>query len=192
LIATQWENLKQANLIPTSQDGRANHRLADFPGLQPNDHSTPAVKEPALITEQSNESELNKNAAPIPDSKTIAEPQTPKTPATRVEEGTETGDRPKTQPVEPQIVSPESEPAQLKRQITPKREQPSFLGNFEVVQDSFLRDKPASDAAITTLPPGTRVRVESKNGDYLRVRSLNDPELRGYVHREDAFFERIR
>ena len=192
LIATQWENLKQANLIPTSQDGRANHRSADFPGLQPNDHPTPAVKEPALITERSNESELNKNAAPIPDSKTIAEPQTPKTPATGVEEGTETGDRPKTQPVEPQIVSPESEPAQLNRQITPKREQSSFLGNFEVVQDSFLRDKPESNAAITTLPPGTRIRVESKNGDYFRVRSLNDPELRGYVHREDAFFERIR
>jgi general secretion pathway protein A len=192
LIATQWENLQQANLIPTSQDGRANHRFADFPDLQPNDHPTPAVKEPALITERSNESELNKNVGPIPDSKTIAEPQTPKTPVTRVEEGTETGDRPKTQPVEPQIVSPESEPAQLNRQITPKKEQPSFLGNFEVVQDSFLRDKPASDAAITTLPPGTRVRVESKNGDYLRVRSLNDPELRGYIHREDAFLERIR
>ncbi len=192
LIATQWENLKQASLIPTSQDGRPDTRLADSRALKPNDHTAPMAEKPALITEQSNESELNKNAAPIPDSKTIAEPQTPKTPATRVEEGTETGDRPKTQPVEPQIGSPESEPAQLNRQITPKREQPSFLGNFEVVQDSFLRDKPASDAAITTLPPGTRVRVESKNGDYLRVRSLNDPELRGYVHREDAFFERIR
>ena len=192
LIATQWENLKQASLIPTSQDGRPDTRLADSRALKPNDHTAPMAEKPALITEQSNASELNKNAAPIPDSKTIAEPQTPKTPATRVEEGTETGDRPKTQPVEPQIGSPESEPAQLNRQITPKREQPSFLGNFEVVQDSFLRDKPESDAAITTLPPGTRIRVESKNGDYFRVRSLNDPELRGYVHREDAFFERIR
>jgi len=175
LIATQWENLKQTN-----------------PGLQPNDHPASASEEPGLITERSNEAELNENAAPIPDSKTIAEPHTPKTPATRVEEGTETGDRPKTQPVEPQIASPDREPVQLDRAITPKREQPSILGNFEVVQDSFLRDKPESDAAITTLPPGTRVRVESKNGDYLRVRSLSDPELRGYVHREDAFFERIR
>ena len=175
LIATQWENLKQTN-----------------PGLQPNDHPASASEEPGLITERSNEAELNENAAPIPDSKTIAEPHTPKTPATRVEEGTETGDRPKTQPVEPQIASPDREPVQLDRAITPKREQPSILGNFEVVQDSFLRDKPESDAAITTLPPGTRVRVESKNGDYLRVRSLSDPELRGYVHRQDAFFERIR
>jgi general secretion pathway protein A len=190
LIATQWENLKHTNLIPTSQDGRANDRLADFPGLQPNDPPASASEEPGLITERSNEAELN--AAPIPDSKTIAEPQTSKTPATRVEERTETGDRPKTQPVEPQIASPEREPVQLDRAITPKREQPSFLGNFEVVQDSFLRDKPESDAAITTLPPGTRVRVESKNGDYLRVRSLSDPGLRGYVHRQDAFFERIR
>jgi general secretion pathway protein A len=190
LIATQWENLKQTNLIPTSQDGRANHPLADFPGLQPNDHPASASEEPGLITGPSNEAELN--AAPIPDSKTSAESQASETPATRVEEMPETGDRPKTQPVEPQIASPEREPIQLDRAITPKREQRSFLGNFEVVQDSYLRDKPESDAAITTLPPGTRVRVESKNGDYLRIRSLSDPGLRGYVHREDAFFERIR
>jgi hypothetical protein len=145
--------------------------------------------------ERSNEAELNKSAAPVPDSKTIAEPQTQKTPAAWADEGatrTATSDHPKTQAVEPQIASHESDPAQLDRKIAPKKEQPSFLGNFEVVQDSFLRDKPESDAAITTLPPGTRVRVESKNGDYLRVRSLNDPGLRGYVHREDAFFERIR
>jgi general secretion pathway protein A len=191
LIATQWENLKQASLIPTSQDGGANHRLADFPGLQPNDHPTPTVKEPALITERSKEAELNNNAGPVPDSKTIPEPNTPNTPGTQATTS-ETSDDPKTQQVEPQMTSPRSEPSQVDRQITPKREQPSFLGNFEVVQDSFLRDKPESDAAITTLPPGTQVRVESKNGDYLRVRSLNDPELRGYVHREDAFFERIR
>ena len=179
LITTQWENLKQANLIPTSEDGRAKNRLADFSTLPPNDYPAPAAEEPGLLTERSNEAELNENAAPIPDSKTIAEP---KTPATRVEEGTETGD--------PKTKSPERAPRE--REMAAKREQPSFLGNFEVVQDSFLRDKPESDAAIITLPAGTRVRVESKNGDYLRVRSLNDPGVRGYVHREDAFFERIR
>lgn len=128
------------------------------------------------MTERPNQAQLNEIAAP--------------TPATQAEERIETGDGPKTQPVEPQIVSPESEP--LHREITAKREQPSLVGNFEVVQDSFLRDKPESDAAIATLPSGTRIRVESKNGDYLRVRSLNDPGLRGYVHRQDAFFERIR
>jgi hypothetical protein len=96
------------------------------------------------------------------------------------------------QPVEPQTVSPEKDPVQIGREIAPKREQPALLGNFEVVQESFLRDKPESHSAVTALPPGTRVRVEGKEGDYLRVRSLSDPGLRGYVHREDAFFERVR
>ncbi|HSE87554.1 MAG TPA: AAA family ATPase [Candidatus Binatia bacterium] len=196
LVATQWQNLQRASLLPqTSQDSRANNRLADSLSLPPNDHPTPAAEEPTLMRERSNEADLNKSAAPVPDSKTIAEPQTQKTPAAWADEGatrTETSDHPKTQAVEPQMASPESDSAQLDRKIAPKKEQPSFLGNFEVIQDSFLRDKPESDAAITTLPPGTWVRVESKNGDYLRVRSLNDPGLRGYVHREDAFFERIR
>jgi general secretion pathway protein A len=178
LIATQFENLKQADLIPTSQDDRANDRLTDFPGLQSNNDQGPAIEEPGSMTERSNQAQLNENAAP--------------TPATQVEERIETGDGPKTQPVKPQIVSPESEPVQPDREITAKREQSSLVGNFEVVQDSYLRDKPQSDAAITTLAPGTRIRVESKNGDYLRVRSLDDPGLRGYVHRQDAFFERIR
>jgi hypothetical protein len=92
--------------------------------------------------------------------------------------------------MEPQTGSSDDKP--VNREITRKKEQPSFLGNFEVVQDSFLRDKPQSDATVTALPAGTRIRVESKSGDYLRVRSLNDPALRGYVHREDAFFERVR
>ena len=130
------------------------------------------------MTNGSNPAQLNENTAP--------------TPATQVKEGIETADRPKAQPVEPQIVSPENEPVRPDREIPAKREPPSFMGNFEVVQDSFLRDKPESDAAITTLPTGTRIRIESKHGDYLRVRSLDDPGLRGYVHRQDAFFERIR
>ncbi len=146
-VTTQWENLKQSNLVPkTFHDTSPNIGLADSHGLKPNDHPATA-EESALVTEPTKEAQLNKNVAPVPDSEKITET---------------------------------------------KREQPSFLGNFEVVQDSFLRDKPESDAAITTLSPGIRVRVESKNGDYLRVRSLDDPTLRGYVHREDAFFERIR
>jgi hypothetical protein len=104
-----------------------------------------------------------------------------------VEERTGAGDR-ETKGTEPETGLPESKPAPLDR----TKEQPSFLGNFEVVQDSFLRDKPESDAAVTILPTGTRIRVEGKSGEYLRVRSLNDPGLRGYVHREDAFFERVR
>jgi general secretion pathway protein A len=189
LITKQWENLKRTNLIPMTEDDRASDPLADFPGLQPNDHPAPAAEEPGLITEPSNEADLNENASSIPDSKMIADNSSSKTPATPVEEGTEGGDL-KTKMVEPQMGSSGSKA--LNRESTAKKDQPTFLGNFEVVQDSFLRDKPASDATVTTLPPGTRIRVDGKSGDYLRVRSLNDPELRGYVHREDAFFERIR
>jgi general secretion pathway protein A len=194
-VTTQWENLRKSNLVSkTVYDNSPNIGLADFHDLKPNDHQA-AVKESALVTEPSKEAELNKNVAPVPDSEKITETQTPKTP-TALTDGaaitSATNGPPKTQLMESQIAALKSEPPLLDRQITPNREQPSFLGNFEVVQDSFLRDKPESDAAITTLSPGIRVRVESKNGDYLRVRSLDDPTLHGYVHREDAFFERIR
>jgi len=65
-----------------------------------------------------------------------------------------------------------------------------YLGNFEVVDDSFVRDNPQPNAAvIATLRPGTQVRVESKTGEYFRIRSLHDPEVIGYVHEEDAFFQ---
>ena len=145
--------------------------------------------------ELNKEAELNKDAAAIAESKKMTEPQVPKTPAIATDERAainQPRDHPRGQPVESEIAPSQSEPPQTDREATPKRESQSFMGTFEVVQDSFLRDKPQSDAAITILPPGTQVRVESRDGDYLRVRSLNDPELRGYVHREDAFFERIR
>ena len=189
--AMQWENLKQINLI--SQDGpETGSAVRD---LKPNNHPALATENAALMTEPSREPALNKDAAPVPESKTITEPETPKARAIGADEegaASETRDHPKTQRVESQIDAPKSEQPQSNRQIDSNREQASFLGNFEVVQDSFLRDKPESDATITTLSPGARVRVESKKGDYLRVRSLDDPTLRGYVHREDAFFERIR
>jgi hypothetical protein len=189
--AMQWENLKQINLI--SEEG-PDTGLA-VRSLKQNDHPASATENAALMTEPSKEPELNKDTAPLPESKTITEPETPKAPAIGADEkgaASETRDHPKTQRGESQIDAPKSEPPQLNRQIASNRQQASFLGNFEVVQDSFLRDKPEFDAAITTLLPGTRVRVESNDGDYLRVRSLNDPQLRGYVHREDAFFEPIR
>ena len=191
----QWGNLKQINLIPQiSQDSRPETGSA-VRGLKQNDHPALATENAALMTEPSKEPALNKDAAPVPESKTITEPETPKARAIGADEegaASETRDHPKTQRVESQIDAPKNEPPQLNRQIASNRQQASFLGNFEVVQDSFLRDKPESNAAITTLPPGTRVRVEGKIGDYLRVRSLDDPTLRGYVHREDVFFDRLR
>ena len=61
---------------------------------------------------------------------------------------------------------------------------------YRVFDASFVRDKPRSDANITgMLEPGTRIKVQSKTGDYFRVRSLDREPISGYVHREDAFFE---
>ena len=96
----------------------------------------------------------------------------------------------KAQPVAPQLSSTNQEPVQPDdRESTAKRAR-DYLGNFEVVDDSFVRDNPQPNAAvIATLRPGTQVRVESKTGEYFRIRSLHDPEVIGYVHEEDAFFQ---
>jgi hypothetical protein len=96
----------------------------------------------------------------------------------------------KAQPVAPQLSSTNQEPVQPDdRESTAKRAR-DYLGNFEVVDNSFVRDNPQSNATvIATLRPGTQLRVESKTGEYFRIRSLNDPEVIGYVHEEDAFFQ---
>ena len=74
-----------------------------------------------------------------------------------------------------------------------QKDQGSSDGNYLVAAASFVRNNPASNAAITaTLEPGTRIRVTRYSGDYFRIRSLSDEPIHGYVHREDAFFEPIR
>jgi hypothetical protein len=55
---------------------------------------------------------------------------------------------------------------------------------------SLLRKKPRANAEIIgTLEAGSRVVVLSRSSDFYHVRSLENGSLRGYVHREDAFFE---
>lgn len=79
------------------------------------------------------------------------------------------------------------------RQPTNDRQESDRLDNFEVVGASFVRNHPSSNAdIIATLEPGTRVIVTRRNGDYYSVRSIGIEPIRGYVHREDAFFERRR
>jgi hypothetical protein len=96
----------------------------------------------------------------------------------------------KAQPVAPQLSSTNQEPVQPDDRESTAKKAPDYLGNFEVVDDSFVRDNPQSNATvIATLRPGTQVRVESKTGEYFRIRSLHDPEVIGYVHEEDAFFQ---
>jgi general secretion pathway protein A len=64
-------------------------------------------------------------------------------------------------------------------------------GTFKVVAASLVRSEPNAKAAIvTTLEPGSRVRVLARSRDFYQVRSLEHKSVQGYVHREDAFFER--
>jgi general secretion pathway protein A len=63
--------------------------------------------------------------------------------------------------------------------------------DFLVVGSSFVRAKPTANAAIiATLKPGTHITVAGRTGEYFRIHSLGAETIRGYVHKEDAFFER--
>jgi hypothetical protein len=62
-----------------------------------------------------------------------------------------------------------------------------------VFENSLVRDKPASNAEIiATLRPGARVRLLGRKGDYWQIHSGDREIIRGFVHREDAFFEPLK
>jgi len=70
-------------------------------------------------------------------------------------------------------------------------ESASSTENFFVSGASFVRSEPTSNAEIiATLEPGTLINIAGRTGAYYRVRSLGVETIRGYVHKEDAFFER--
>lgn len=78
----------------------------------------------------------------------------------------------------------------LERRNPPARRAEISSSGFAVVGNSYVREKPASKAeVIATLRPGTRIQVVGRTGEYFRVRSLDNEAIRGYVHKEDAFFE---
>ena len=67
------------------------------------------------------------------------------------------------------------------------------LINYLVVDDSFVRKQPTSEADIvTTLHAGTRIQLVERRGDYMQIRSRERGIAEGYVHKEDAFFERLK
>jgi type II secretory pathway predicted ATPase ExeA len=153
-------------------------------------HPAPVAEKPPLISQELKEPKQD-NKVPLPAAKTPAETQIAKNTEPPPTESRAISDSSKAQPAESQqLASLKPEPAPLER---PNEGQPPYLGKFEVVEKSLVRDTPESDAEIiTTLKPGTWVRVESKTGKYLRVRSLNDPGVHGYVHEEDAFFKLVK
>ena len=84
-------------------------------------------------------------------------------------------------PEKPRQAPPEN------RQASPKR------ANLAVTANSFVRSSPTSNAKIiTTLVPGTRIQVIDRMGEYYTIRSLDTKRIRGYVHKEDAFFGSAR
>lgn len=63
--------------------------------------------------------------------------------------------------------------------------------SFVVTAASFIRAKPSSKAAIlATLEPGTKIKVAGRTGEYFRVRVIEPQQLSGFIHKQDAFFER--
>jgi general secretion pathway protein A len=94
-------------------------------------------------------------------------------------------------PVASQTSAPSPEQPQPQESSAKKRD--SRLGTFEVVgQSSFVRGSPRAEATIIAmLEPSTRIKVISAKGDYFQVQAVFEGKpIRGYVHREDAFFER--
>ncbi|HEY7559652.1 MAG TPA: AAA family ATPase [Candidatus Binatia bacterium] len=95
-------------------------------------------------------------------------------------------------------------PPPLPRNGEPRRAQPAnspgkpnengrkdTATTIKVVAASLVRNKPTAGAEIiSTLEPGSRVTVVAMSRDYYQVRSVDKQSIRGYVHREDAFFER--
>jgi len=104
-------------------------------------------------------------------------------------------DFPKLKPTKPQPTPSNAEPSEVQQRQIQTKPRESLLGRFEVVGPfSFVRRRPRSDAEIiATLQPRTQIKVVSTKGDYFRIQAVVDGKtIRGYVHREDAFFERAK
>jgi hypothetical protein len=148
--------------------------------------------------QQSPAQDLRNDIAPVPRIDKPADPRMPRSSAIQVTNSAATEltiHKPdKTRPRRSEMPRywPHDKPAEVTPQNSPNKDQRFFRRHFEVVRNSIAFEKPTRESAIiATFRPGTWVRVEEKVGNYLQVRSLNDPWIRGYVHSEDAFFEYI-
>jgi general secretion pathway protein A len=73
------------------------------------------------------------------------------------------------------------------------RKESTNRAKLAVTGNSFVRSRPTANAKIiTTLLPGTRIQVTGRMGEYYSIRSLDTKGVRGYVHKEDAFFGSAR
>jgi hypothetical protein len=96
--------------------------------------------------------------------------------------------------VELEAITSKTRRAKIEDSQIDTKKKESSLGMFEVTGPfSFVRAAPRSDAKIiATLQPLTRLNVMSMRGNYFRIQTTVDGRtIRGYVHREDAFFDRL-
>jgi hypothetical protein len=129
----------------------------------------------------------------------------PAEPVDDVSNATVVEERSQPVPVSPPPSPVVPEKADQDRAEAPKKQKNVEVGNtsttsnpasqeiYRVRGPSFLRKRPTANAEIIdTLQPGIRVAVTSRSGEYYLVRSLGDKALSGFVHKEDAFFERVK
>jgi len=91
--------------------------------------------------------------------------------------------------LQPKTNAPPEQPAKIPPDNRYENKPPAVT--LVVVGTSIVRDKPNDKAEIIgDLEPGSRVTVLAESRDYFLVRSLDTESIRGYVHREDAFFKR--
>jgi hypothetical protein len=91
--------------------------------------------------------------------------------------------------LQPKTNAPPEQPAKIPANNRHENKPPAVTA--EVVGTSIVRDKPSDKAKIIgDLEAGSRVTVLAESRDYFHVRSLDNKSIRGYVHREDAFFKR--
>jgi hypothetical protein len=84
-------------------------------------------------------------------------------------------------------------PKKPREGLSENKQESTSHGNLAVTGNSFVRSRPTSDAKIiTTLLPGTRIQITGRMGQYYKIRSLDTMGIRGYVHKEDAFFGSTR
>jgi type II secretory pathway predicted ATPase ExeA len=187
-VRSHWKSLNQVKPITNSSN------MADSNDVNPSKRTPPLFGAPAEMAEkppaisQELQEPKQDNKVPLPAGITPAPTQRAENTGPVTESSRVSDTAPQAESYQP--ASPKPEPPALEG---PNEAQTPYPGNFEVVGKSFVRDTPESDAEIiTTLKPGTVVRVERKTGKYFDVRSLNDPRVHGYVHQEDAFFKRIK
>lgn len=84
-------------------------------------------------------------------------------------------------------------PKKPREGLSENKQESTSHANLAVTGNSFVRSRPTSNAEIiTTLLPGTRIQITGRMGQYYKIRSLDTKGIRGYVHKEDAFFGSAR